>query len=114
MMQKLTGSKEGRIDHTLQDKTFQHPYISALKSHTNYWRDRDTALFILEHLYRDIPEEPDSPDESNSGISDKTTSSSNRFYQSLTLLDEDLPLTFSDRNVIKEFSRKVKKQMNNR
>ncbi|KAI3874880.1 hypothetical protein MKW98_019453 [Papaver atlanticum] len=114
MMEKLTGSKEGRIDHTLQDKTFQHPYISALKSHTNYWRDRDTALFILEHLYRDIPEEPDSPDESNSGISDKTTSSSGRFYQSLTLLDEDLPLTFSDRNVIKEFSRKVKKQMNNR
>ncbi|KAI3965003.1 hypothetical protein MKW92_026283 [Papaver armeniacum] len=114
MMEKLTGSKEGRIDHTLQDKTFQHPYISALKSHTNYWRDRDTALFILEHLYRDIPEEPDSPDESNSIISDNTISSSGRFYQSLTLLDEDLPLTFSDRNVIKEFSRKVKKQMNNR
>ncbi|KAI3986406.1 hypothetical protein MKX01_037688 [Papaver californicum] len=114
MMEKLTGSKEGRIDHTLQDKTFQHPYISALKSHTNYWRDHDTALFILEHLYRDIPEEPNSPDESNSRISDKMISSGGRFYQSLTLLDEDLPLTFSDRNVIKEFSRKVKKQMNNR
>lgn len=55
MMELLTGSQEGRMDHVLQDKTFQHAYISVLGSHTNYWRDHDTALFILKHLYRDIP-----------------------------------------------------------
>ncbi|KAG8046318.1 hypothetical protein GUJ93_ZPchr0008g12586 [Zizania palustris] len=58
MMERLTGSPDGRIDHVLQAKTFQHPYLSALGAHTNYWRDHDTALFILKHLYRDIPEEP--------------------------------------------------------
>ncbi|GAB2219642.1 hypothetical protein Droror1_Dr00007279 [Drosera rotundifolia] len=59
MMERLTGSEEGRVDYALQDKTFQHPYLKALGSHTNYWRDFDTALFILKHLYRDIPEEPE-------------------------------------------------------
>ncbi|KAI7993058.1 Phospholipase SGR2 [Camellia lanceoleosa] len=49
MMERLTGGEDGRIDHVLQDKTFQHPYISAIGSHTNYWRDYDTALFILKH-----------------------------------------------------------------
>ncbi|KAG8086633.1 hypothetical protein GUJ93_ZPchr0010g8921 [Zizania palustris] len=58
MMERLTGSPDGRIDHVLQEKTFKHPYLSALGAHTNYWRDHDTALFILKHLYRDIPEEP--------------------------------------------------------
>ncbi|OVA08145.1 DDHD [Macleaya cordata] len=117
MMERLTGSEEGRIDHMLQDKTFEHPYISAIGSHTNYWRDPDTALFILKHLYRDIPEEPNSPDQSNGGSSDsseKKQGSTGRFYQSETLDEEDLPLTFSDKMVIKEFSRKVKKVMKNR
>ncbi|KAH7864219.1 hypothetical protein Vadar_027100 [Vaccinium darrowii] len=59
MMERLTGSEDGRVDHMLQHKTFQHPYISAIGSHTNYWRDDDTALFILKHLYRDIPKEPE-------------------------------------------------------
>ncbi|KAJ6696926.1 hypothetical protein OIU85_003300 [Salix viminalis] len=56
MMERLTGS-DGRIDHMLQDKTFEHPYLQAIGAHTNYWRDQDTALFILKHLYRVIPEE---------------------------------------------------------
>ncbi|GAY62516.1 hypothetical protein CUMW_218420, partial [Citrus unshiu] len=46
------------------DKTFEHPYLQAIGSHTNYWRDEDTALFILKHLYRDIPEDPNSAIES--------------------------------------------------
>jgi hypothetical protein len=25
----------------------------------SYWQDQDTALFILKHLYRNIPEEPE-------------------------------------------------------
>ncbi|KAF9670533.1 hypothetical protein SADUNF_Sadunf13G0078900 [Salix dunnii] len=57
MMERLTGN-EGRIDHMLQDKTFKHPYLQAIGAHTNYWRDHDTALFILKHLYREIPEDP--------------------------------------------------------
>ncbi|PPD74601.1 hypothetical protein GOBAR_DD28474 [Gossypium barbadense] len=33
MIERLTGS-EGRIDHVLQDKTFEHPYLQAIGSHT--------------------------------------------------------------------------------
>ncbi|BAF21345.2 Os07g0406600, partial [Oryza sativa Japonica Group] len=29
---------------------------------SNYWRDHDTALFILKHLYHDIPEETPTDD----------------------------------------------------
>ncbi|KAF3950278.1 hypothetical protein CMV_023941 [Castanea mollissima] len=46
MIQRLTGSEEGRIDHMLQDKTFEHPYLQALGSHTNYWRDHDYRSFL--------------------------------------------------------------------
>ncbi|KAG0628641.1 hypothetical protein M758_1G042200 [Ceratodon purpureus] len=63
VMERLTGSQEGRIDCMLQDATFEHQYISAISSHTSYWQDLDTALFILKHLYRDIPEEPEIPKE---------------------------------------------------
>jgi len=58
-MERLTGSSDGRIDCMLQDSTFEHQYISAISSHTSYWQDQDTALFILKHLYRNIPEEPE-------------------------------------------------------
>ncbi|KAK4803702.1 hypothetical protein SAY86_003519 [Trapa natans] len=58
MMERLTGTEQGRVDHILQSKTFEHPIISSLGAHTNYWRDYDTALFILKHLYREIPEDP--------------------------------------------------------
>ncbi|XP_043810409.1 phospholipase SGR2 isoform X3 [Manihot esculenta] len=33
MMERLTGT-EGRIDHMLQAKTFEHPYLQAIGSHT--------------------------------------------------------------------------------
>ncbi|KAF9608531.1 hypothetical protein IFM89_009897 [Coptis chinensis] len=111
MMERLTGNKEGRVDHVLQDKTFEHQYISAIGSHTNYWRDPDTALFILKHLYRDIPEEPTSPGHSGDN-SKRQTKSSGRFYQCDTV-DDELPLTFSDRMLVKEFSRKVRMAMKN-
>ncbi|XP_057864331.2 phospholipase SGR2 isoform X3 [Cryptomeria japonica] len=58
MMERLTGSPDGRIDYMLQNSTFEHPYIAVIGSHTSYWRDFDTALFILNHLYREIPPEP--------------------------------------------------------
>uniref|UniRef100_A0A0E0QRU7 KARI N-terminal Rossmann domain-containing protein n=1 Tax=Oryza rufipogon TaxID=4529 RepID=A0A0E0QRU7_ORYRU len=48
LMERLTGSPDGRIDHVY--------------SCGNYWRDHDTALFILRHLYRDIPKEPPTDD----------------------------------------------------
>ncbi|KAH0451777.1 hypothetical protein IEQ34_019076 [Dendrobium chrysotoxum] len=36
MIERLTGYMNGRIDHVLQNKTFQHPYISALGAHTSF------------------------------------------------------------------------------
>ncbi|CAM0910742.1 unnamed protein product [Alopecurus aequalis] len=99
MMERLTGSPDGRVDHVLQEKTFQHPYLSALGSHTNYWRDQDTALFMIKHLYRDIPEEPPT---------DVTGRAPIRLFYVRDPIAEDTPLTFSDNSSVKEFSRKVK------
>ncbi|XP_040382779.1 phospholipase SGR2 isoform X2 [Oryza brachyantha] len=99
MMERLTGSSDGRIDHVLQEKTFQHPYLSALGSHTNYWRDHDTALFILKHLYRDIPEEAPTDEPERMPI---------RLFYVRDPIAEETPLTFSDNSLVKEFSRKVR------
>lgn len=99
MMERLTGSPDGRIDHVLQEKTFQHPYLSALGSHTNYWRDQDTALFILKHLYRDIPEEPPNDDIERMPI---------KLFYERDPVEEETPLTFSEPPLVKEFSRKVR------
>ncbi|KAB2030911.1 hypothetical protein ES319_D05G266300v1 [Gossypium barbadense] len=108
MIERLTGSEEGRIDHMLQDKTFEHPYLQAIGAHTNYWRDYDTALFILKHLYRDIPEDPDSSMESN-GDSSKDKSVFTGWSDHRGSPDEESPLTFSDRIMVKSFSREAKK-----
>jgi hypothetical protein len=99
MMERLTSSPDGRIDHVLQEKTFQHPYLSALGSHTNYWRDHDTALFILKHLYRDIPEEQPADEAERMPI---------RLFYVRDPIAEDTPLTFSDNSLVREFSRKVR------
>ncbi|XP_011006185.1 PREDICTED: phospholipase SGR2-like isoform X2 [Populus euphratica] len=111
MMERLTGS-EGRIDHILQDKTFKHPYLQAIGAHTNYWRDHDTVLFILKHLYREIPEDPILPTESNGGTS-KYKIGSTGWYDNSEAAEEELPLTFSDRMMARNFSRKAKKYMKN-
>ncbi|KAK4492143.1 hypothetical protein RD792_002940 [Penstemon davidsonii] len=110
MMEKLTGSEDGRIDHVLQDKTFRHPYVSAIGAHTNYWRDYDTALFMLKYLYRDIPEEPDSPSERLEG-SEKDDSSTHGWSDPREVADEELPLTFADNISIKSFSHKARRIM---
>ncbi|XP_072971763.1 phospholipase SGR2-like [Typha angustifolia] len=109
MMERLTGSRDGRIDHVLQEKTFQHPYILALGAHTNYWRDRDTALFILKHLYCNVPEDP--PAEEATDLSGTPQRPIKLFYDR-DPMDEDTPLTFSDNLVIKAFSREAKKVFN--
>ncbi|GAV61023.1 DDHD domain-containing protein [Cephalotus follicularis] len=109
MMEKLTGS-EGRIDHVLQDKTFEHPYLQAIGSHTNYWRDYDTALFILKHLYRDIPEDPNSPNQST-GENSRPEGTYTQWSDQRENSEEELPLTFSDRLVVKNFSKKARKFM---
>ncbi|GMN30671.1 hypothetical protein TIFTF001_002906 [Ficus carica] len=111
MMERLTGSTEGRIDYVLQDKTFRHPYISAIGSHTNYWRDCDTALFILKHLYRDIPEDPNSPEECNESDSKNISSGSTGWINQREAIEEELPLTFSDRSVARNFSSKARKYL---
>uniref|UniRef100_A0A803M2A9 DDHD domain-containing protein n=1 Tax=Chenopodium quinoa TaxID=63459 RepID=A0A803M2A9_CHEQI len=105
MMERLTGSEDGRIDHVLQDKTFQHSYISAIGAHTNYWRDHDTALFVLNHLYRDIPEYPDQPKHQRSKT--KNDSVSNRLPDTKDIAEEELPLTFSSSNLIKKSPKKT-------
>ncbi|XP_007019888.2 PREDICTED: phospholipase SGR2 isoform X1 [Theobroma cacao] len=110
MIERLTGSEEGRIDYVLQDKTFEHPYLQAIGAHTNYWRDYDTALFILKHLYQDIPEDLNSPVESNGGSSKDQNVSTGLSDQRETT-DEELPLTFSDRIMVRNFSSKAKKFM---
>ena len=76
----------------------------------NYWRDYDTALFILKHLYRDIPEEPNSSEEANGGSS-KNENGSTGWTDQREAADEELPLIFAERVVIKNFSRKAKKIM---
>lgn len=103
MIERLTGSPEGRIDHVLQDKTFEHAYISAIGSHTSYWRDYDTALFILKHLYLSIPREPHSAEDSKSrGLKDESASMG---WTDQGEASEDLPLTFSDKS--KPFPKKA-------
>ncbi|KAM1289508.1 hypothetical protein ACFX2I_016763 [Malus domestica] len=94
MMERVTGSEEGRIDHVLQDKTFEHPYLSAIGAHTNYWRDYDTALFILKHLYREIHNE--SSLEESSRRNSKTETGFTGWSDQRETAEEEHPLTFSE------------------
>ncbi|CAA7407520.1 unnamed protein product [Spirodela intermedia] len=107
MMERLARGEGGRIDHMLQEKTFEHPYISALGAHTNYWRDLDTALFILKHLYRDIPEDPEATDRREESSKQGRQAVATFFKNEV--MDEDIPLTFSNEAMVKEFSRKARK-----
>lgn len=74
----------------------------------NYWRDYDTALFILKHLYRDVAEDADEA----KGGSSRNENGSTGWTDQGEAADEELPLTFAERPVIKNFSRKAKKVMN--
>ncbi|KAK4371881.1 hypothetical protein RND71_007265 [Anisodus tanguticus] len=110
IMERLTGSEDGRVDHVLQDKTFRHAYISTLGAHTNYWRDNDTALFMLKHLYRDIPEDSYSSCEPVEGSSkdDRNTAG---WSDQREEADEEFPLTFADKVTVKSFSQKARKTL---
>uniref|UniRef100_A0A1J3HS01 Phospholipase SGR2 n=1 Tax=Noccaea caerulescens TaxID=107243 RepID=A0A1J3HS01_NOCCA len=114
MMERLTGTQDGRIDHMLQDKTFEHPYLQAIGAHTNYWRDNDTALFIIKHLYRELSDEPNSPTESTEG--DDSPKESSRAHSWIDRretddADEELPLTFSNKEIARSFSAEAKKYL---
>ncbi|KAL0854612.1 hypothetical protein Bca101_059764 [Brassica carinata] len=115
MMERLTGTRDGRIDHVLQEKTFKHPYLQAIGAHTNYWRDNDTALFIIKHLYRDLPDEPNSPMESTEGDDSPKDSSRPHSWidrgQTDDDADEELPLTFSNKEIARSFSAEAKKYL---
>lgn len=82
----------------------------CLLLYRNYWRDCDTALFILKHLYKDIPEDPNLL-EGSSGHNSKDESSSTGWIDRSEIKEEELPLTFSNRMMVKNFSRKAKKFM---
>ncbi|CAA0806590.1 Phospholipase SGR2 [Striga hermonthica] len=96
MMDRLIGHEGGRIDHVLQDKTFRHPYVSAIGAHTNYWRDYDTALFMLNHLYRDVAEEPVSPKDPPLKGDLKDEYRFKGWSDPREAAEEELPLTFAD------------------
>lgn len=74
----------------------------------NYWRDHDTALFMLNHLYKDIPEEPILPTDEEEGSS-KDENNLKGWCDPREVAEEELPLTFADGVSIKHFSHKVKK-----
>ncbi|CAN1196207.1 Phospholipase SGR2 [Linum perenne] len=115
MMERLTGSEQGRVDHMLQDKTFEHPYLQAIGAHTNYWRDNDTALFILKHLYRGISDETSDQEEAETGggggEESKYESGFTAWRDRRESAEAELPLTFSDRLSVRNFSRRAKKFM---
>jgi hypothetical protein len=85
----------------IQDATFEHPYISALGSHTAYWRDEDTALFVTRHLYRDVPESPpgtEEPDGATGGASQEVVGGTNRGKLGIAGEDEKtIPGTASEK-----------------
>ncbi|XP_071737236.1 phospholipase SGR2-like [Rutidosis leptorrhynchoides] len=107
MLERLTGSQDGRIDHMLQNKTFEHQYISAVGAHTKYWRDPDTALFILKHLYRDIPNGPKIPKNHTENASVQENDDWKDMFD-----NEELPLTFASEQFLKQFSVGAKKFRN--
>ena len=68
--------------------------------------------FILKHLFRDTPEDPNSPEESAGGNSKEESGStcwSVVWSDQRETVDEELSLTFSDTAMVRKFSRKAKK-----
>jgi hypothetical protein len=61
-------------------------------------------------LYRDIPEEISSPEEEGS----TTERNSAGWSDQREIVDEELPLTFSDSFMVRNFSRKAKKALKKR
>eukprot|EP00898_Chlorokybus_atmophyticus_P005929 jgi/Chlat1/6337/Chrsp44S05893 len=50
----LASSNNGRMDFALQEASFENAYLAAVNAHWIYWTDNDTALFIMNHIYKDI------------------------------------------------------------
>lgn len=46
-----TQGLEHRLDYALRDSNLGGPYISAITSHTDYWRNYDVAYFVLTRLF---------------------------------------------------------------
>lgn len=42
------------MDYALRDSNLGGPYISAITSHTDYWRNYDVAYFVLTRLFPDL------------------------------------------------------------
>eukprot|EP00899_Mesostigma_viride_P012810 jgi/Mesvir1/2152/Mv16669-RA.2 len=62
ILERWAGHSKGRVDFSLNESllvpwtsyTGLH-YLSALYTHTIYWGDADTALFVIRQFYQDIP-----------------------------------------------------------
>ncbi|XP_034235405.1 phospholipase DDHD1-like [Thrips palmi] len=49
-----TQGLEHRMDYVLRDSNLGGPYISAITSHTDYWRNYDVAYFVLTRLFPEL------------------------------------------------------------
>ncbi|KAK3913402.1 Phospholipase DDHD1 [Frankliniella fusca] len=49
-----TRGLEHRLDYVLRDSNLGGPYLSAITSHTDYWRNYDVAYFVLTRLFPDL------------------------------------------------------------
>uniref|UniRef100_A0A7N0UPA3 Uncharacterized protein n=1 Tax=Kalanchoe fedtschenkoi TaxID=63787 RepID=A0A7N0UPA3_KALFE len=63
---------------------------------------------MLKHLYEDIPEDPNSPHESDQ-CAVKYNRRSTSWSDQREVANEELPLTFSEPLLVRNFSRKAKK-----
>lgn len=54
LLDSPTQGLEHRLDYALRDSNLGGPYISAITSHTDYWRNYDVAYFVLTRLFPDL------------------------------------------------------------
>lgn len=76
--------------------------------HRGYWKDLDTALFVLKHLYHDIPEEPEAANEYMENEKNEGKIEWNGWCDHEEIAEEELPLTFSNTKSVKRFTRRAK------
>lgn len=54
LLDSPTQGLEHRLDYVLRDSNLGGPYLSAITSHTDYWRNYDVAYFVLTRLFPDL------------------------------------------------------------
>lgn len=62
----------------------------------------------MKHLYKDIPDEPETPDNYAEDEINQEPGEWNRWYDNEEAAEEELPLTFSNTKFVKKFTRRAK------